>query len=98
MVGRIGFFLGALLVLPGSAFAGRAEICYSNWTSASVPPTISTVFNCPVSGQKTVPQLAAERWRIQQISPISRFSGMTFEYATQIVIQEEWIFRAGFES
>lgn len=93
---RLSFMLS--LILHGTAFAGRAEICYSAWSSTSTPPTNSTVFNCPVSGALTVPQLAAQRWRINQITPIGQLSGSSYEYATQLVIQEEWIFRAGFDS
>lgn len=98
MSGFLRLSLVLSLVLPGAAFAGRAEICYSDWSVADAPPTNATVFNCPVSGALTVPQLAAQRWRINQITPIGRFSGSSYEYATQLVIQEEWIFRSGFDS
>jgi hypothetical protein len=53
-------------------FAGEAEICYS----ADVPlgnvsaPTNATVFACPVAGNKTLPQLAAEGWKVVQLGPV----------------------------
>ncbi len=94
----IGLALVAALAAPGLAHAGRAAICYTPWSSSSAPPTNATVFTCPDIGNLTVPQLAAQRWRIGGMKPLSRQSGpTTFEYTIQLVIQEEWIFRSGFD-
>lgn len=61
-----------LLAAPALAGAGVAEICYSPAEAFNVatPPSNSTVFACPVAGNKTLPQLAAEGWSIVQLTPI----------------------------
>lgn len=55
-----------------TANAGQAEICYSTPVpfAQAVPPTNSTVFNCPTAGAKTLPQLAADGWEVVQLSPL----------------------------
>jgi hypothetical protein len=75
-----------MLLLAMSAAAGQAEICYSAAVpfAAATPPTNSTVFACPIAGNKTLPQLAAEGWEVVQLTPYSLGNG---DQATQLVIQ-----------
>lgn len=88
-----------LLLIPGAATAGRADICYTSASDSRAPVTNASAFHCPVAGSLTMPQLAAQGWRIHQIVPLAKLvSGTTFEYSTQLVIQEDSIFRAGFDS
>jgi len=78
----------ALLVTCAQpAAASEAEICYTTPVAFqnSLPPTNSTIFNCPISGAKTLPQLAAEGWEIVQLSPISVAGGS--QISDQLVIQ-----------
>lgn len=76
-----------LLGLPMLAQAGQADLCYSasQALGANSPPTNSTVFNCPQAGNKTLPQLAAEGWRIVQLSPVT--TSQTTQ-ADQLIIQK----------
>lgn len=73
--------------LASAATAGQAEICYSTAVDFGVvsPPTNSTVFHCPVSGSKTLPQLAAEGWSVVQMTPLQTSAT---QQATQLVIQK----------
>lgn len=80
-----------LILLPGllllsPALAGEAEICYSaNVALGSyAPPSNATVFECPIAGNKTLPQLAVDGWKVVQLVPIVT-SGST--QANQLVIQ-----------
>ena len=77
--------LSGLLLLP-PALAGEADICYSaNIALGSyAPPTNATIFECPVAGNKTLPQLAADGWKVVQLMPVVT-SGST--QANQLVIQ-----------
>ena len=56
-----------------AAAAGEADICYSPATdfASAVPPTNDTVFECPIAGSKTLPELAAEGWEIVQLTPVT---------------------------
>lgn len=88
----------ALALAPSLAAAqGRADICYSAWSGGNIVPTNNLLFNCPTAGNRTLPQLAGEGWTIGRMTPIARGSGSGYEYATQLVIRQEWIFRSGFE-
>ena len=80
----IAFLL--LLTLVSPALAGEAEICYSPDVplGSAAPPTNATVFTCPQAGNKTLPQLAAEGWKVVQLVPVVT-SGST--QANQLVIQ-----------
>jgi len=75
---------GILLLAP--VHAGVADICYS----IDVPlgsialPTNDTVFECPAAGNKTLPQLAADGWKVVQLLPVAT-SDTT--QANQLVIQ-----------
>ena len=91
--------LALLLGLPVFASAqGRADLCYSAWSASSTLPTNNTVFVCPVAGSRTIGQLASQRWKVRKLSPMSRFNGVAFEFANQLLIQEEWIYRSGFDN
>jgi len=95
--GRI-FALLALAFAPSLAGAqGRADICYSAWSSGTILPTNSLLFSCPTAGSRTLPQLAGDGWIIVRMRPIVRSNDSGYEYATQLVIRQEWIFRSGFE-
>jgi hypothetical protein len=61
-----------LIAIPSVSSAGTAEICYSpaQAFNAATPPDNNTVFACPIAGNKTLPQLAAEGWSIVQLTPI----------------------------
>jgi hypothetical protein len=80
-------FASFALATAGVAQAGQAEICYSPAVDFGVvsPPSNSTVFQCPVSGGKTLPQLAAEGWSVVQMTPLQVSST---QQATQLVIQK----------
>ena len=83
-----------ILLAANLASAGQAEICYT------VPvlyetypqPTNATVFNCPQSGSKTIPQLAALGWEVVQLFAqacnASGGAGVTHIFG-QLVIQKE---------
>ncbi len=77
------------LVASASASAGQAEICYSASVpfASAVPPTNATVFACPVSGAKTMPELAALGWEVVQLTPISTNGGANI--TDQLVIQKK---------
>lgn len=92
------FALLALALIPALACAqGRSDICYSAWSGGNIVPTNSLLFNCPTAGSRTLPQLASDGWIIGRMTPIARNTGGSYEYATQLVIRQEWIFRSGFE-
>ena len=80
------FVLVAGLLATTPLLAGEAEICYSDDVAlgSSAPPTNATLFNCPIAGIKTLPQLAALGWKVVQLTPVVT-SGST--QANQIVIQ-----------
>lgn len=71
------------------AHAGQAEICYGPSSSllTANPPTNATVFQCPIAGAKTLPQLAAAGWQITQLVPIVTDSANSLG-ADQIIIQK----------
>lgn len=75
--------------LFSSAHAGQAEICYGPSSSllTANPPTNATVFQCPITGARTLPQLAAAGWQITQLVPIVTDSANSLG-ADQIVIQK----------
>lgn len=92
------FALLALALAPALAGAqGRADICYSTWSGGTIVPTNSMLFNCPTAGSRTLPQLAGDGWIIVRMRPSVRPNGGGYEFATQLVIRQEWIFRSGFE-
>lgn len=76
--------LGLAVLLP--AQAGEAEICYSADVplGSAAPPTNSTVFQCPVAGARTLPQLAAAGWKVVQLTPVTTSNSTQ---ANQLVIQ-----------
>ena len=78
--------LVACLAVMAPASAGQAEICYSPDVALGTyaPPTNATLFTCPVAGTKTLPQLAADGWKVVQLGPVVT-SGAT--QANQLVIQ-----------
>lgn len=82
----VGLLLCAVAVSP--AWAGQAEICYSTPVAYNnaVPPTNSTVFNCPTLGAKTLPQLAQAGWEVVQLVPVSTGGGT--QVTDQLVIQK----------
>lgn len=80
-----------------AAAQGRADICYSTWSGGNIVPTNNMLFNCPTAGNRTLPQLAGDGWIIGRMTPIARTNSSGYEYATQLVIRQEWIFRNGFE-
>ena len=69
--------------------AGQAEICYSPSVpfASAVPPTNATMFTCPITGAKTLPELAALGWEIVQLTPISTNGGANI--TDQLVIQKK---------
>lgn len=80
--------VGLTAIAVGPVFAGDAEICYSTPVpfASAVPPTNATVFHCPASGSKTLPQLAAEGWQVVQLGPL--VTGGTNQ-TDQLVIQRQ---------
>ncbi|MBL0164976.1 MAG: hypothetical protein IPP82_15370 [Xanthomonadales bacterium] len=85
----------AILMLCTSevALAGQAEICYSPPVpySSAVPPGNSTAFVCPISGTRTLPELAALGWQVVQLTPVtsSANGGAGSTHITnQLVIQK----------
>lgn len=80
------FFGACLLVVAATAAGGQAEICYSEAVpfAEALPPTNDTVFLCPIAGDKTLPELAADGWEVVQLTPYSVGNG---DQASQIVIQ-----------
>lgn len=62
-----------LLFVAVAVDAGQAEICYSSPVAfaSATPPSNATVFVCPVSGSKTLPELAALGWDAVQLTPVS---------------------------
>lgn len=72
-----------------SAHAGQAEICYgpSSPLVSSNPSTNATIFQCPIAGAKTLPQLAAAGWQITQLLPNVPDSTNNFG-SDQIIIQK----------
>jgi hypothetical protein len=90
-----GVLLGVLLYAPASA--ATSEICYSPAVIAAThaPPTNATLFECPVLGIKTLPQLAGLGWEVVGIAPLS-VGGSTI--ADQLVLQRGALIHAnGFE-
>ena len=83
-----------ILLAANLATAGQAEICYSAPVLyESYPqPTNATVFVCPQSGSKTIPQLAALGWEVVQLFAqacnASGGPGVT-HISGQVVIQKE---------
>ena len=79
-------FGASLLAAAGIASGGQAEICYSAFVpfAQATPPTNDTVFACPVAGNKTLPQLAADGWSVVQMTPYAAANG---QQAVQLVIQ-----------
>lgn len=77
----------AVLALCPLAHAGQADLCYgpNQALGSNSPPTNSTVFTCPQAGNKTLPQLAAEGWRIVQLSPVTTSQSTQ---ADQLIIQK----------
>jgi len=69
--------------------AGQAEICYGPSSSlvSSNPSTNATIFQCPIAGARTLPQLAAAGWQITQLLPTVPDSTNTLG-ADQIIIQK----------
>lgn len=66
-------FVLCTLLIADAASAGQAEICYSAPIpfASATPPTNATAFVCPVSGSKTLPELAALGWQVVQVTPNS---------------------------
>ena len=86
---NVRFLIGALaLSFTAVAHGGQAEICYSDPTAlgAGVAPTNTTVFRCPIAGDKTLPQLGADGWEIVQLLPVTVNNNT--QQATQIGIQK----------
>lgn len=81
-----------------SAFATGSEICYSAPVSFGVyaAPTNATVFNCPLLGAMTLPQLAALGWSVVRLLP-QTVAGT--DISDQLVLKRGVsIHRDGFES
>lgn len=83
---RNSLVLSTLFIATGAS-AGQADLCYgpNQALGANSPPSNSTVFNCPQAGNKTVPQLAADGWRIVQLTPVT--TSQTTQ-ADQLIIQK----------
>jgi hypothetical protein len=81
-----GVLLSALIPF-GFAHAGQADICYSDPYAATsaTPPTNTTIFRCPIAGDRTIPQLAAEGWTISQLTPVMVNASQS---ASQLLIQK----------
>ena len=62
----------AIAGLTAGVSANQAEICYSTPVpfNQAVPPTNSTVFHCPITGARTIPQVAAAGWEVVQLGPL----------------------------
>ena len=65
----------SLVVSPAAFAAASADICYSAptpvcgaATGVCPNPTSTTLFDCPIAGQKTLPELASDGWSIVQLS------------------------------
>jgi hypothetical protein len=80
------FAAAVLMTAVPLASAGQADICYSPDVplGSSSAPTNATVFACPTAGNKTLPQLAGDGWKVVQLTPVTT-SGST--QAIQLVIQ-----------
>jgi hypothetical protein len=83
-----------MLIAAQAVDAGQAEICYATPVpfASFAPPTNATVFVCPVSGSKTLPQLAVLGWDVVQMGPLTSDSnggpGST-HITEQLVIQKK---------
>ena len=92
MFKRILLLLPTLLIAD-VVTAGQAEICYTAPVlyASHAPPTNATLFVCPVSGSKTLPQLAVAGWTAVQLTPLvsdaSGGAGST-HVVDQLVIQK----------
>jgi len=77
----------ALALTATATEARQAEICYSPSVpfDQAVPPTNSTVFNCPGAGALTLPQLAALGWEVVQLGPLVAGSN---QQTDQLVIEK----------
>lgn len=90
---KIHLIAALMLCATEIAHAGQAEICYSAPVpfGSAVPPGNSTAFVCPVSGSKTMPELAALGWQVVQLTPVtsgaSGGAGNT-HITNQLVIQK----------
>jgi hypothetical protein len=62
-----------LLTLPLPATAGDADVCYGAQASAMAAPKLSAEmrFSCSSAGNATLPQLAADGWRIVHLSLVT---------------------------
>ena len=71
------FLLLSLCAVVDVASAGQAEICYSTPVAfaSATPPSNTTVFVCPISGSKTLPELATLGWQAVQLTPVTSGSG-----------------------
>jgi len=89
---------GASLITAATAQAAvvDADLCYSNPTpitscfSTSCPlPTNTTVFHCPVAGDRSLPELALQGWIIVHLKQ------RTYSTATEAVMVEQLTIRKG---
>ena len=83
----------SMFTVTSVAIAGQAELCYSSPVAyaSAVPPTNATVFVCPISGSKTLPELAVVGWSAVQLTPLtcSSSGGAGNTHITQqLVIQK----------
>lgn len=89
---RIAALAICALAADAAHAQARGDVCYGP-ADASLP-TNATVFACPQAGSKTVPQLAADGWRIVSMTGVVSGNGQS----VQIVVQRiDRLFRSGFE-
>ncbi len=83
------FSVIALGLVSLAVSAGEADICYSPAVAyaSAVPPTNETVFECPIAGSKTLPELAADGWEVVQLTPLTAGGGT--QITNQLVIQRK---------
>ena len=92
----IPFFL-LLVSMHQPSLALANEICYSpaSPSGSHAPPTNATVFQCPATGAKTLPQLAALGWKVASMWQVS-VGGSNI--ADQLILKRGGvIYRNGFD-
>lgn len=93
---RRALFGAMALATAGTA---HAEICYGTARDAGQEPTNATVFQCPLAGARTLPQLAAAGYRIVKLLPVTvPLNGGGTGIADQLLIERApLVFANGFE-
>lgn len=92
----------SLVVSPAAFAAASADICYSAPTpvcggGVCQNPTSTTLFDCPIAGQKTLPELAFHGWAIIQLSGYSYSLNPNLTTQVLVIAKRDRLFANGFE-